>query len=91
LITRARKLLSGVFAFIFKSVKAKKAWQKQRALEATFRALAKTIESTFNVIVFGFLKGAISRVTFNKRLRTITSQNLSLRSSLRKVKVLKRP
>jgi hypothetical protein len=38
-----------------------------------FRALAKTTESTLNVIVFGFLKGAISRVTPNKRLETITS------------------
>jgi hypothetical protein len=28
LITRAKKLLSNAFALIFKSVKAKKAWQK---------------------------------------------------------------
>jgi hypothetical protein len=39
LITKARKLLSGAFAFIFKSVKAKKAWQKQEALKATFKPL----------------------------------------------------
>jgi hypothetical protein len=90
LITRARKLLSGAFALIFKSVKAKKAWQEQGALEAMFRALAKTIESTFDVIVFGFLKEVISGVTPNERLGTITSQNLFLRSSLRRVKVLKR-
>jgi hypothetical protein len=56
-----------------------------------FRALAKTTKSTLDVIVFGFLKGAISRVTLNKRLKTITSQNPSLRSSLRKIKVLKKP
>jgi hypothetical protein len=43
------------------------------------------------VIVFGFSKGAISGVTPNKRLEAITGQNPSLRSSLRKVKVLKRP
>jgi hypothetical protein len=91
LITRARKLLSGAFALTFKSVKAKKAWQEQGALKATFGALAKTTESTFDMIVFGFPKEAISRVTPNKRLGTITSQNPSLKSSLRKVKVLKRP
>jgi hypothetical protein len=60
-------------------------------LEATFKAFTKTIKSTFNVIVFGFLKEAISRVTLDKRLGVITSQNPSLKSSLRKVKVLKRP
>jgi hypothetical protein len=43
------------------------------------------------VIVFGFLKGAISGVTPNKRLGAITSQNPSLKSSLRRVKVLKGP
>jgi hypothetical protein len=91
LITGARKLLSGVFALIFKSVKAKKAWQEQGALEATFKASAKTTESTLDVIVFGFLKGAISRVMLNKRLRAITSQNPSLKSSLYKIRVLKRP
>jgi hypothetical protein len=91
LITRARKLLSSAFALTFKSVEAKKAWQEQGALEATFEALAKTIESTFDVIVFGFLKGAISGVTSNERLGTIISQNLSLRSSLCRVGVLKGP
>jgi hypothetical protein len=73
LIIRAKKLLSGAFALIFKSVKAKKAWQKQRALKAMFKAFAKTIKSIFNVIIFGFLKRAINRVTLNKRLRTIIS------------------
>jgi hypothetical protein len=58
---------------------------------ATFRAFAKTTESTFNVIVFGFFKGAISEVTPDKRLRAITSQNLSLKSSLYKIRVLKEP
>jgi hypothetical protein len=43
------------------------------------------------VIVFGFPKEAISRVTLDKRLRAITSQNSSLKSSLCKVKVLKGP
>jgi hypothetical protein len=56
-----------------------------------FKALAKTIKFTLDIIVFGFLKGAINRVTPNKKLRTITSQNPSLKSSLRKIRVLKRP
>jgi hypothetical protein len=43
------------------------------------------------VIVFGFLKGAISRVTPDKRLGAITSQNPSFKSSLRKVGVFKGP
>jgi hypothetical protein len=85
LITRARKLPSGAFALTFKSVKAKKAWQEQGALKATFGASAKTTESTLDVIVFGFPKGAINRVTPDKRLGAITSQNPSLKSSLRKV------
>jgi hypothetical protein len=56
-----------------------------------FKAFAKTIKSTFNVIVFGFFKEAISRVTLDKRLRAITSQNPSFKSGLYKIKVLKRP
>jgi hypothetical protein len=83
--------LSGAFVFIFKSVKAKKAWQEQGALKATFKAFVKTIKSIFNVIVFGFFKKAINKVMLNKRLKAITSQNPSLKSSLRKIKVLKRP
>jgi hypothetical protein len=43
------------------------------------------------VIIFGFPKEAINRVTPNKRLGTITSQNPSLKSSLRRVEVLKGP
>jgi hypothetical protein len=43
------------------------------------------------VIVFGFLKGAISRVTPDKRLEAIISQNLSFKSGLRKIRVLKEP
>jgi hypothetical protein len=89
LITGARKLLSSAFALIFKSVKAKKAWQKQGALEATFKAFAKTTKFILNMIVFGFLKRAISEVTSNKRLRAIISQNPFLKSSLRKVRVFK--
>jgi hypothetical protein len=91
LITGARKLLSDVFALTFKSVKAKKAWQKQEALEATFKASAKTTEFTLNIIVFGFPKEAISKVTPDKRLGAITSQNPSLKSGLRKIRVLKGP
>jgi hypothetical protein len=91
LITKARKLLSDVFALIFKSVKAKKAWQKQGALKATFKAFVKTTEFTFNVIVFGFLKGAINKVTLDKRLEAIISQNPSLKSGLRKIEMLKKP
>jgi hypothetical protein len=71
LIIKARKLLSNAFALIFKSVKAKKAWQKQRALKATFKAFIKTTKFIFDVIVFGFLKKAISKVMLNKRLRAI--------------------
>jgi hypothetical protein len=52
LITRARELLSGAFALIFKSIKAKRAWQEQGALKATFKASAKTTKSILNVIVF---------------------------------------
>jgi hypothetical protein len=56
-----------------------------------FRAFAKTTESTFNVIVFGFFKGVINKVTSDKRLRAITSQNPFLKSGLRKIRVLKGP
>jgi hypothetical protein len=65
--------LSNAFAFTFKSVKAKKAWQKQGTLKATFKAFAKTTEFTFNVIVFSFFKEAINKVTLNKRLGAIIS------------------
>jgi hypothetical protein len=43
------------------------------------------------VIVFGFPKGAISRVTLDERLGAIISQNPFLKSGLRKVGVLKGP
>jgi hypothetical protein len=43
------------------------------------------------VIVFSFFKEAISKVTSDKRLRAITSQNPSFKSSLRKVRMLKEP
>jgi hypothetical protein len=55
-----------------------------------FKAFAKTTEFILNIIVFGFLKRAINKVTLNKRLGVIISQNLSLKSSLHKIKVLKR-
>jgi hypothetical protein len=91
LIIRAKKLLSGVFAFIFKSIKAKKAWQKQEALKATFKAFVKTIKFTFNVIIFDFLKRAINKVMLDKRLGAIISQNLSFKNSLCKIRMLKKP
>jgi hypothetical protein len=56
-----------------------------------FKAFAKTIKFIFNVIVFSFPKEAINKVTLNKRLGAITSQNSSFKSSLRKIKVLKGP
>jgi hypothetical protein len=56
-----------------------------------FKAFAKTTEFIFNVIIFGFFKGAISKIMLNKRLGAIISQNSSFKSSLCKVKVLKRP
>jgi hypothetical protein len=42
-------------------------------LEVTFKAFAKTTEFTLDVIVFGFLKGAINKVTSDKRLGVIIS------------------
>ena len=89
LITGARKLPSGAFALTFKSAEAKKAWQEQGSLEATFGATTTTKENTIDIIVFGFPKGAISGVTASERLGTITSQNPSIASSLRRVGVLK--
>jgi hypothetical protein len=56
-----------------------------------FKAFAKTIKFTLNVIVFSFPKKAINKVTLNKKLGVITSQNPSLKSGLYKVKVLKGP
>jgi hypothetical protein len=56
-----------------------------------FKAFAKTIESTLDMIVFSFFKRAINRVTSDKKLGVIISQNLFLKSGLRKIKVLKRP
>jgi hypothetical protein len=38
-----------------------------------FKAFVKTIKFTFNVIVFGFFKGVISKVILNKKLRVIIS------------------
>jgi hypothetical protein len=46
-----------------------------------FKAFAKTTKFIFNIIVFGFSKGAINRVTLDKRLRAITSQNPFLRTA----------
>jgi hypothetical protein len=43
------------------------------------------------VIVFGFFKRVINEVTPDKRLEAIISQNLFLKSGLRKIKMLKRP
>jgi hypothetical protein len=55
-----------------------------------FKAFVKTIKFTFNVIVFGFLKGTINKVTSDKRLEAIISQNSFFKSSLRKIRVFKR-
>jgi hypothetical protein len=55
-----------------------------------FKASVKTTKFIFNVIVFSFLKRAINKVTLNKRLGAITSQNPFLKSGLRKIKVLKK-
>jgi hypothetical protein len=38
-----------------------------------FKAFIKIIKFTFNVTVFSFLKEAINKVMFNKKLRTIIS------------------
>jgi len=91
LIAGARKLLSRAFALIFKSTEAKRAWQEQGALEATFRATAKAKETTLDVIVFGFPKGSISGLMASERLEAIASQNPDYASSLRRVRVLKGP
>jgi hypothetical protein len=56
-----------------------------------FKTFAKTIKFIFNIIVFGFFKRAISKVTSNKRLGVIISQNPFLKSGLYKIKVLKKP
>ncbi len=89
LITGARKLPSRVFVLTFKSAEAKKAQQEQGLLEATFKATITTKENTLDMIVFSFLKGVISSITASERLGTITSQNLSIASSLYRVGVLK--
>jgi hypothetical protein len=60
-------------------------------LKATFKAFTKTTKFILNIIVFSFFKKAINKVTLDKRLRAIISQNLFLKSSLYKIKVLKRP
>jgi hypothetical protein len=56
-----------------------------------FKASVKITKSTLNIIVFSFFKGAISKVTPDKRLGAITSQNPSFKSGLCKIRVLKGP
>jgi hypothetical protein len=56
-----------------------------------FKAFVKTTKSIFNIIVFSFSKEAINKVTLDKRLRAIISQNPSLKSGLHKIKMLKEP
>jgi hypothetical protein len=56
-----------------------------------FKVFVKTIKFTFNIIVFSFFKKAINKVILDKRLKAIISQNLFLKNSLYKVKMLKRP
>jgi hypothetical protein len=38
-----------------------------------FKAFVKTIKFTFNVIIFGFSKRAINKVTSDKKLKAIIS------------------
>ena len=85
MIAGARKLPSGAIALIFKSAEAKKAWQEQGSLTATFGATARATETTLDMIAFGFPKGAISSITTSERLKALTSQNPDLASSLRRV------
>ena len=54
-----------------------------------FRAIVKATKTTLNVIVFGFLKKAISSTITNKRLEALISQNPNYISSLYKIKILK--
>ena len=89
LIASARKLPSKAFALIFKSAEAKRVQQKQGALEAIFRAIAKAKETTLNIIVFSFPKGAISGLAASARLEAIAYQNQNYASSLYRVGVLK--
>ncbi len=62
-----------MFVLIFKSIEAKKAWQEQESLEATFKATVTTKENTLDIIVFSFSKGVISSIIASERLGTITS------------------
>ncbi len=91
LIAGARKLPNRAFALTFKNAEAKRAWQEQGSLNTTFGATARATETTLDVIVFGFPKGAISSITASERLEAITSQNPDYTSSLRRVGVLKGP
>ena len=54
-----------------------------------FRAIARATETIFNIIVFSFLKKAISNIIISKRLKILISQNLDLINSLYKIKVLR--
>jgi hypothetical protein len=55
-----------------------------------FKAFTKTTKFTFDVIVFGFLKKAINKVILNKRLKAIINQKPFFKSSLYKIKMLKK-
>jgi len=65
LITGARKLPSGAFALTFKRIEAKRVWQEQGKLVATFRASVVSKETTLDTIVFGFPKGAMSSLSLS--------------------------
>ena len=56
-----------------------------------FGAIARATKTTLDVIVFGFLKRAISGTIASKRLEALTSQNPNYTSSLCRVGVLKGP
>ena len=55
----------------FKSIEAKRAQQKQRALEAIFKAIAKAKETTLDIIIFSFLKGFINSIIASKKLKAM--------------------
>ena len=54
-----------------------------------FRAIARAIKTIFDVIIFSFLKRAISGIIISKRLKTLISQNPNYINSLYKVRILK--
>jgi hypothetical protein len=89
-ISGARKLPSGAFALTFQSEEAKEAWKGKGGIQTVFGSQASLRESTTDVIVFGFPKGAISNLQPTERLKAIQDSNPML-ASLSRVGVLKGP